>query len=74
MENIELRNRILANLDNLSRQQQEKLYEFIKSMITKRKEPLPKILKLAGSINNSDLMIMQKAIDEDCEKINPNDW
>ena len=68
MEKLEVRTQILDTLSNLTRIQQTKLLDFIKSLIQTEKNTKPGILKLAGSINKEDLKLMEKTIEEDCEK------
>lgn len=75
MEKAEIRHQILSALDHLSKNQQERLLAFIKSLIYKKtKSKKPDILSLAGTIDKHDLKLMEEAIQEDCEKINPHEW
>jgi hypothetical protein len=32
------------------------------------------LLRFAGAIETSDLQLMSQVIEEDCEKVSPNDW
>lgn len=74
MEKTEIRQQILSALDHLNKRQQESLLAFIKSLIEKKSNNKPDILKMSGKIEKDDLKLMEKAIQEDCEKINPDEW
>ncbi len=74
MEKAEIRQQILSALDQLNKRQQESLLAFIKSLIEKKSNNKPDILKMSGKIEKDDLKLMEKAIQEDCEKINPDEW
>ena len=74
MEKTEIRQQILSALDQLNKRQQESLLAFIKSLIKKKSNNKPDILKMSGKIEKDDLKLMEKAIQEDCEKINPDEW
>lgn len=74
MEKAEIRQQILSALDQLNKRQQESLLAFIKSLIEKESNNKPDILKMSGKIEKDDLKLMEKAIQEDCEKINPDEW
>lgn len=74
MEKTEFRQQILSALDQLNKRQQESLLAFIKSLIEKKSNNKPDILKMSGKIEKEDLKLLEKAIQEDCEKINPDEW
>lgn len=74
MEKLEVRTQIMDMLSNLTRLQQTKLLDFIRSLIQTEKKTKSGILKLAGSIDKEDLKLMEKTIEEDCEKINMDEW
>lgn len=74
MEKTKIRQQILSALDQLNKRQQESLLAFIKSLIEKKPNNKPDILKMSGKIEKDDLKLMKKAIQEDCEKINPDEW
>ena len=74
MENTVFKQQILSALDKLNKRQQESLLAFIKSLIEKKPDNKPDILKMSGKIEKDDLKLMEKAIQEDCEKTNPDEW
>lgn len=74
METLQLKNRIALEVEKLTYFQQEKLLDFIKSLGSTISKGKHGILNVAGSINKDELEIMSRAIEEDCEKINPDEW
>jgi hypothetical protein len=64
---------IEQSLGQLSPYQQIKLLEFVESMIT-AKTNKGDLLKFAGTIEKSELDVMQTAIEEGCEKIDNHEW
>ncbi len=74
MEKIEIRSQILDTLNDMTLHQQERLLEFIRSFVKTKRKAKPNILKLIGTISKEDLKKMEKSIEDDCEKINSDDW
>ena len=74
METLQLKSQIALAVENLSYLQQQKLLEFIRTLTNPNSKKKHGILNLAGSIDDDELKLMSKAIEEDCEKINPNEW
>ena len=64
---------IEQSIGQLSPYQQIKLLEFVESMIS-AKTNKGDLLKFAGTIEKSELDLMQAAIEEGCEKIDNNEW
>jgi hypothetical protein len=50
--------------------------DFAQALAKRRREGVPgrDLLRFAGTIEKSDLEIMQKAIEEDCERVDENEW
>ncbi|MFN7115230.1 MAG: hypothetical protein ACK4TA_00430 [Saprospiraceae bacterium] len=70
---IELK--ILSTVRQLSDIQKAKLLEFIEAMVTKEMLSSPQhLLQFAGSIPKADLQEMQEAIEQDCNKIDQDEW
>ena len=70
---IELK--ILSTVRQLSDIQKAKLLEFIEAMMTKDTLSSPQhILQFAGSIPKDDLQEMQEVIEQDCSKIDTDEW
>ncbi len=61
----------LTTLDNLPEEAQQELAAFAQ-MLSRRQHPASAanaLLKLGGSIDREDLKQIEKAIEEDCEKV-----
>lgn len=74
----DLKRRVLDNLDALDRRGKLRVLEFTHELT--RSEP-PKVgatggalLAFAGSIPKEDLDEMEKVIEEEFEKVDPNEW
>nr|VFJ47581.1 MAG: hypothetical protein BECKFM1743C_GA0114222_100471 [Candidatus Kentron sp. FM]VFK07579.1 MAG: hypothetical protein BECKFM1743B_GA0114221_100451 [Candidatus Kentron sp. FM] len=65
-----------GQMANLPYVQQEKALKFIEelSLAKGRGAPGERLLKYAGSIAPDDLKIMDEAIQNDCGKIDINEW
>ena len=72
MGKVELKQEILSVLDHLSKDQQERLLVFIRSLLAKSSGKTA-LLELAGTIDTDDIKRMEDAI-ADCEKIDPDEW
>lgn len=72
---IKTQERIEALLEQLNALQKEKLLEFIEAMLGKMASPNPQRMQLLlGAISPSDLSQMQQAIEEDCNRVDENEW
>lgn len=73
-QNIE--RELQKEISKLPTEQQRRVLDFARSlMTTERDGPLgPAMLRFAGAIEPSDLWIMDKAISDGCEKVNPDEW
>ncbi len=65
---------ILKNLSQLELENQNKVLRFIKSLLGISKPDNTRLLTFAGTIEKGDLALMEKAIEEGCEKIDQNEW
>ena len=67
---------ILQYLDMLGKSSQQKVLTFIKTLVPKSKKVKSKhpILKYAGAFSKEDVKEMEKAIKENCENIDKNEW
>lgn len=73
-----IREELLKQLEKLSREKQEKVFEFARSLAA-IPEPLERrsgkdLLAFAGAFDRQDLAAIAKAIQEGCERINPSAW
>ena len=62
---------ILKSLDMLDETKQEKVLAYIKSLYQESKES---ILDFVNNISEPDLLLMKKAIQENCGNIDYNEW
>ncbi|NER07012.1 MAG: hypothetical protein F6K17_32735 [Okeania sp. SIO3C4] len=53
--------------------QQTKLLEFVLSFVEFNQQQ-PSLLEFAGSISPEDVQLMENAIEEDCNKIDYDEW
>jgi len=67
-------NEFLKNLSLLNKEQQNKVLVYIKSLLSRTKQPNRDLLQLAGSIDPQDLRQMSEAIEAGCENIDKNEW
>ena len=65
---------ILKNLNFLGHGEQNKVLKYIKTLVAKKEEKKADYMKYFGSINEEDITLMEKAIEEDCERIDYNEW
>jgi len=74
-----LQNDLLNYLGQLGSDDQAKVVDFARTLAgtSKAKKlgvPGKELLKFAGTIPHDDLMEMKRVIEEDCERIDPNEW
>jgi hypothetical protein len=73
MNNI--KTQISNEINNLSEDLQKKVLDYIYFLENKSKGKSGKdLLKFAGIINGDDLRLIEKAIEEDCEKVDHGEW
>jgi hypothetical protein len=64
-----------AALERLSERQQDRVVEFARSLATLPPgAPGASLLRFAGAISAEDAAAMKRAIEEECERIDPNGW
>jgi hypothetical protein len=62
-------------LERLSEPQQERVVEFARSLATLPPgAPGASLLRFAGAISPEDAAAMKRAIEAECERIDPNGW
>ena len=65
---------ILKNLNFLGRTEQNQVLKYVRSLVDKKKGGQADYMKFFGSMDKDDIALMEKAIEEDCERINYNEW
>jgi hypothetical protein len=65
---------ILRSLNLLERDQQNKVLDYIKSLLKFSKSNQHDMLRFAGDFSPKELELMSQAIEEGCEGIDKNEW
>jgi len=68
-----IENQILKCLHLLERGQQSMVLNYVKAL-TKEDKGHAKLLKFAGIFDQQDILQIEKAIQQDCENIDRNEW
>jgi hypothetical protein len=78
MSVLEMEKAVVSSLSRLSPAQQREVLNYAEFLAQK---PLPKgtpgeefVRLLAGKIPKEEVELMEKAIEEDCGQVNPDDW
>ena len=68
-------NEFLKNLDLLSKEQQDKVLSYAKSLLNGTSNSNQQgLLEFAGSIDPKGIQEIRAAIEADCENIDKNEW
>lgn len=67
---------IRDQLGRLPIEKQRQVLEYAHALASTQVRGIPgsELARFAGAINPSDLVIMSKAIEDDCEQVNPDEW
>ena len=76
MKDTSVEKEILDEIHKLKKGQQAEVLEFVRSLARPDMEGVPgkTLLRFAGTIDREDLDKMAKAIQADCEGVDPNEW
>ena len=76
MVNPAVANEIHEQLNQLAPEQQRQVLDFVRALVIARGHGMPgqALLRFGGTIDANDLVMMAQAIEEGCEKVNPDDW
>ncbi len=67
--------RVVKQMETLPEVKQKQVLEFIEKLKGfPRGVPGKELLRFAGVISPEDIALMDKAIAEDCERADPNEW
>jgi hypothetical protein len=76
MADPNLRKQIIEHLRRLPLDQQRRVLEYVQALVSP--EPIgvsgKEMLRFAGMIDPADLKEMEKAIQEECERVDLNEW
>jgi len=64
---------LIAQMDKLPYDLQLRVLDFVKSLIPKGVDG-KSLLRFEGAISDEDLRIMSQAIEENCERVDVNEW
>lgn len=76
MLNPSLEKEIIAQLGKLPLEKQQQVLHFVRALTIAKPLGVPgkDLLRFAGAIESNDLQDMARVIEEDCEKVNLNEW
>ncbi len=68
--------RVVEQLKSLPDELQWRVYEFARSLAASTPQGVPgrQLLRFAGAIPSDDLELMRQTIEEDCERVDTNEW
>ena len=69
-----LTQQILQEVGQLNSEQQREVLGFARLLRLKKGNPGHDLLRFAGTIDAGDLEQMSRAIEADCERVDPNAW
>jgi hypothetical protein len=69
-----IREQIIEQVDLLDEPQRRQLLDFVRRLKAPAGTPGRSLLRFAGSVDLADLEPMSRAIQEGCEKVDPNAW
>ena len=69
-------NQVVEQMNSLPPKLQRRVLNYIETLSKSGKRGVmgKKLLKFSGAIAADDLAAMKKAIESDCERVNPNEW
>jgi len=65
---------IVLQIERFSPEQQQRVLDFVRSLVRPVGRSGQEVLHLAGGISPEDLEIMRQVADEECEGIDPDGW
>jgi hypothetical protein len=74
--NIPIIDEVVEQLKVMPQPLQRQVLEFVRSLVKAevRGTPGQQLLRFAGSISSDDLQIMREAIEQDCERVDIDEW
>jgi hypothetical protein len=73
---VSIIDQVLEQLRAMPQPLQWQVLQFARTLRTSELQGVPgqQLLQFAGTISSEDLQLMQAAIEEDCERIDLNEW
>jgi len=74
--NIPIIEEVVEQLKVMPQHLQWQVLEFVRALVKSevRGTPGQQLLRFAGSIPSDDLQLMSEAIEQDCERVDINEW
>lgn len=74
--NIPIIDEVVEQLKVMPQPLQRQVLEFVRSLLKAevRGTPGQQLLRFAGSISSQDLQLMREAIEQDCERVDIDEW
>ena len=73
MTTASVKDSLIAQMDKLPYDLQLRVLDFVKSLIPKGVNG-KSLLQFEGAISGDDLRLMSQAIEENCERVDANEW
>ena len=76
MLNITVKKEIINQIGRLDYEHQRRVLDFVRALAATKPKGVPgkQLLSFAGIFNSNDLKVMEQAIEDNCEKVNLNEW
>ena len=76
MPNPSIEKEIITQLGRLPLEKQQQVLHFVRALSITKPLGVPgkDLLRFAGTIEPSDLQVMAQVIEDDCEKVNLDEW
>ncbi|MCJ7545509.1 MAG: hypothetical protein MUP30_01600 [Deltaproteobacteria bacterium] len=76
MRGSSIKKEIVEKLDSLAIDEQMRVLDFTRSLVEGKTGGIAgrDLLRFAGAIEKGDLLVMESAIEEGCEKVDVNEW
>ena len=71
-----IRDQILSDLDRLDPEKQNRAAELVHGLVLadRRGTPGKELLRFAGTLDDESAREMRQAIEEGCERVDPDEW
>ena len=76
MLNVAVKKEIIDQIGKLDYDRQRRVLDFVRDLAVTKPKGVPgkQLLSFAGSFTSNDLKVMEQAIEDNCEKVNLNEW
>jgi hypothetical protein len=76
MLNMTVKKEIIDQIRMLDYEHQRRVLDFVRALTVTKPRGVPgkQLLSFAGTFSTDDLKVMEQAIENNCEKVNLNEW